>query len=288
MKKTKKIIGIGVLVAVIGLLIFGAINRTLAMSEETTTDEQDLVLVDEIYGNGNGTGNGNGNGYGDTVSEENVDETGNGVATGEPGYDVDHTTTALSLEVLPLGELSQAETDALLFMREEEKLARDVYNAMASLWGLPAFSNIASSEQTHMDAVLALIERYGLTDPASDQAGVFTNPDLQNLYTQLVSQGSQSVEEAFQVGAAIEEIDILDLQQRLTQTDQLDIQQVFDSLLNGSYNHLSAFAGNLESRYGIVYVPQYLSQDAYESILATAGETGGSGFRGGGNGNGRP
>ena len=137
-----------------------------------------------------------------------------------------------------------------------------------------------------MDSVLVLINQYGLADPASDQAGVFTDPILQALYSSLIEQGSVSSEEAFKVGAAIEEIDILDLQERMLQSEHTDIQLVFENLLNGSYNHLSAFASNLLNRTGITYVPQYLSNEAYQTILSEGGTTGYGGFGTGANGSG--
>jgi len=264
MKKIAKGFGIGIIVAVIGLLIFGAVNRTIAMSEEETQSEYQAADF--------------------STHENEVNETVN-----ETDAISEHDTLSTPIALLPLGDLSQAEIDALFYMREEEKLARDVYLSLASQWGLPAFSNIAKSEQAHMDSLLELFDRYDLTDSASAEAGVFNNVDLQALYNQLIAQGSISAEEAFKVGAAIEEIDILDLQVRLTQTDQEDIQQVFNSLLMGSYNHLNAFVGNLSNRYGITYEPQYISSDLYQQILST--ETGGSGSGfgkgqgGGGNGN---
>lgn len=116
-------------------------------------------------------------------------------------------------------DLSEAEQEALIYMREEEKLALDVYQQMYDLWGTPIFNNIRASEQTHTAAVEALLERYDVPDPASEESGVFTNPDLQVLYDDLVARGSQSLSAALQVGAAIEEIDILDLQERLAQTE---------------------------------------------------------------------
>ena len=185
--------------------------------------------------------------------------------------------TATIPSLVASSSLSQDEIDALLFMREEEKLARDVYNYLAVQWGMPVFSNIAASEQTHMDSVLTIIDQYGLTDPASEQSGVFTNQDLQGLYSNLVAQGSVSIEEAFKTGAAIEEIDILDLQNRSLLVTHADIQLVFENLLNGSYNHLNAFATNLLNRTGITYVPQYLSSEAYQTIIAIGGTTGSDG-----------
>jgi hypothetical protein len=78
--------------------------------------------------------------------------------------------------VLPL---DYEEEQSLLFMREEEKLARDVYLAFYEEWGKPVFSNIAESEQTHTDAVAEKIEKYGLPDPVvDDTAGLFVNSFL--------------------------------------------------------------------------------------------------------------
>lgn len=277
MKKLKSIIGYGALIAVIGLLVFGAVNRTLAKSESLEVEDQSSVITGDVYGNGNGN-SGEDSGNDNDNSNEDVQDSSD--------LEVDHDTLSYSLESLPVGEVNQDEIDAMLYMREEEKLARDVYTYLYEQWDLPVFANISSSEQTHMDAVLDLLNRYGLTDSASDQAGVFNNADLQNLYTQLIAKGSQSLEEAFTVGAAIEEIDILDLQERLTLTDQEDIRQVFENLLNGSYNHLNSFVGNLENRTGSIYVPQYLSVDQYEAILSTDSTTNGSGSGSGGSGNG--
>jgi len=44
--------------------------------------------------------------------------------------------------------------------------------------------------------------------------GEFTDADLQALYDQLIRQGNESAADALKVGLAIEEIDILDLQER--------------------------------------------------------------------------
>ncbi len=192
-----------------------------------------------------------------------------------------------SLDAIPVGDLDEAETEGILFMREEEKLARDVYLTLYDVWGMPTFQNIAGSEQTHMDAVLSLIDRYSLEDPAqSNDVGVFTNPDLQALYDQLVAQGSESLAGALKVGGAIEEIDILDLEKHLAETDNADIQTVYNSLLQGSNNHLRAFSSTLERQTGESYHPQYLDQEAYDAIVNSSMQRGGN-RQGGGNGKGR-
>jgi hypothetical protein len=154
------------------------------------------------------------------------------------------STTRATQKTLQLTEL---EEQNILYMREEEKLARDVYLVMYDLWGADIFANISESEQRHMDAVKKLITRYGLTDPvADDLIGVFTNPDLKELYDDLIKAGEVSLEEALKVGVAIEELDIADLKQALTETDKRNIERVFQNLLNGSYNHLEAFNACLD------------------------------------------
>ena len=144
------------------------------------------------------------------------------------------------------GQLTQAEIDGLLFMREEEKLARDSYLTLYNKWHLPIFSKIANSELMHMTRVKDLLDRYGLPDPAAGKAvGEFTNPVLQQLYDDLMAQGSLSSTEALKVGVTIEEVDIKDLKDNIAATNKTDILQVYNNLLNASYNHLSAFNNQL-------------------------------------------
>jgi hypothetical protein len=211
---------------------------------------------------------GQGNGYGRQVGYGQS-------ALNAPAY-----TPGYGLPPAAPGELTQAEADGLVFMREEEKLARDVYASLYLTWNLPVFNNISMSEQSHFDAIGVLLQRYDIADPAKDQAGVFTNPDLQTLYNDLIAQGKQSLPDALKVGAAIEEIDILDLQTRLAQTQRADIQQVYQNLEQGSRNHLNAFVRTLELLTGETYSSQYLSIDEFTEIVTTpAGQ--GRGYRGG-------
>lgn len=173
-------------------------------------------------------------------------------------------------------QLTAAEIDALNFMREEEKMARDVYLTLYDMWGLPIFQNIATSEQNHIDSVLNTMQKYGLPDLASgNPQGVFVDPTMQNLHDDMISQGSQSLLSALRVGAVIEEVDIIDLDARLNQTGNVDVQQTLASLRSGSENHLRSFVAMLERQTGEVYAPQYLPDDAYAAIMS--GETGRNG-----------
>lgn len=164
--------------------------------------------------------------------------------------------------------LTAVEKADLLFMREEEKVARDVYITLGDKWGTGIFYNIASSEQKHMDAILKLLSKYGLPDTVSDNGvGEFTNVDLQALYDSLVAKGDESLLMALQVGGIVEETDVRDLVAARGRTNRTDIKNVYTNLLNGSYNHLRAFAGQIESRTGQPYVAQVISQEAVDKIL---------------------
>ena len=171
-------------------------------------------------------------------------------------------------------EITPAEADGLLFMREEEKLAHDVYIYLYEKWNNQVFQNIAGSESTHVESIRYLMEQFGIEDTASDQFGVFINSDLQDLYEQLTSLGSRSLLDALQVGAAIEEIDILDLEEFLSQTENENIALVYQNLLDGSENHLRAFVRVISNQTGSDYTPQYMSQGAFDQILADSAGNG--------------
>ncbi|MDF1523021.1 MAG: DUF2202 domain-containing protein [Trueperaceae bacterium] len=135
------------------------------------------------------------------------------------------------------------ETVAMLeHMVAEEKLAHDVYTALDALYDVPAFGRIASSESRHTDAVRTLLARYDLADPTEgDAAGSFDHPTFQQMYDDLVAEGSASLAAAAGVGITIEVIDIADLEDALAADPPADVAQVLSRLLAGSENHLAAF-----------------------------------------------
>lgn len=187
---------------------------------------------------------------------------GKGGSKGPPGSSIAEQT------------LSAVEVDDLMYMREEEKLARDVYLTMFDAWGLAVFDNIAASEQTHTDSVKDMIEKYRLADPVVDESvGVFVNQELATLYAQLIARGTQSALEALHVGAYIEEVDMVDLARASEATDNADIRQLYENLMSGSRNHLRAYVGQIEN-LGVVYEAQYLSQDEVDAIVDSPIERG--------------
>ncbi len=182
-------------------------------------------------------------------------------------------STAATPGTAPASLLSDAEIAGLRFMREEEKLAHDVYVAMYALWGHNTFENIAKSETTHTEAILALLTRYGVADPAAGKpAGVFEDAALQSLHDALVAAGRASRVEGLKVGALIEETDIRDIEERKAVTDEADILRVYDSLLCGSRNHLRAFAQALLAE-GVSYSAQVIGQAEWDAIAASPRES---------------
>jgi hypothetical protein len=167
--------------------------------------------------------------------DTNLTEVSNEIAQSST-YTKDPTTL---INAMPLYELNSTDSLGLIYMYQEEKLARDVYNYLYNKWGIRIFSNIAKSEQIHMDAVKALLEKYSLTIP-TDTANIYELAELQNLYSSLIAQGNISSIEALKVGKLVEETDITDLLERIDNAPE-DIKTVYQSLLNGSYNHLNAF-----------------------------------------------
>lgn len=165
--------------------------------------------------------------------------------------------------------IHEKEKDAIMYMREEEKLARDVYNFLYAKWNVNPFGNISRSEQRHMDRMQMLITSYKLNDPVEktgDKQGLFVNSLLQNYYNEHTAEGSNSLVEALKVGAKIEELDITDLEERIKLTNQQDIISTFSYLIMASENHLRAFVRRMKMQ-GVNYEPAILSKAAFDKII---------------------
>lgn len=178
-------------------------------------------------------------------------------------------------------ELVSGEEAGILLMREEEKMAHDVYVVFGQTTDLAIFDNIASSETNHYNAIGFLISNYKLTDSSTGVEGTFNNVDLAALYEKLVAAGTVSLTEALKTGALIEETDIADLEKLMTETSNSALLQIYGNLLRGSRNHLRAFVSTLAT-YQIEYTPTVLNTETYTQIVTTPMETG----KGNGNMNG--
>lgn len=141
------------------------------------------------------------------------------------------------------GSLSAANEKILAGMAEEEKLAHDVYVALAAKYPQAVqFSRIAPSEARHLQSIQMLMTRYGVTDPTAGMpAGQFSTPEVQQLYNDLIGQ-ADDVADALAVGVKIEKMDIADLIDARAAVKKADVKRVYSNLLDASRNHLAAFS----------------------------------------------
>jgi hypothetical protein len=188
-------------------------------------------------GNGYGLGAGMGSGMGSQAGSGLGN--GYGMGMGRSGG-----TVADPLAGLTQGSVTDAQKQALAGMAEEEKLAHDVYTALAKTTGDARFTRIATAETRHLSEVRALLTRYAITDPTAGKAdGVFATASVRTQYTDLVARGSASLTAALAVGREIENADIADLAKAGTGVTAQDVQTVYTRLTNGSRMHLRAFGG---------------------------------------------
>lgn len=193
-----------------------------------------------------------------------------------------------AIDSMPRQALDSTEAAGIAYLREEEKLAHDVYARMHAKWGLRIFGNISQSEERHFDVLKLLLDRYELQDPAANKPiGRFQNEGLQELYHSLAAEGEASLKAALRVGATIEDLDIRDLEKAAAATDNSDLRLVYQNLRQASEAHMRAFVQQLNAA-GESYVPQHISQARFTEIIATPQQPGrGAGARGNGYGFGR-
>ena len=194
-----------------------------------------------------------------------------------PGPEARECSLESLLLDLPLENLAPREINDLLFAREEEKLARDVYLSLYQKWELDIFRKIARSEKRHMAAVKVVLDKYGLADPVgANGVGVFSDPtgQLQTLYQALVARGSLSRVDALWVGVHIEEMDIADLFYALGRSNNQDVGLLYQNLMKGSRNHLRAFHKMLVRRDGVYEPVMFLSPETFTAIVSTPSEKG--------------
>jgi hypothetical protein len=164
-----------------------------------------------------------------------------------------------------LGNLTKEETDGLLYMCDEEKLAGDVYDAFYSRWNLLTFSHIESEERNHEESLRTFLSRYGIDHP-NKGLGEFGNSSTQELYAMLVQKGNSTMNDALEMGSTIEELDISDLEKYMVQTEKVDLRGTYQTLLNGSENHLRIYVSTLK-KHGFDHIPIYINQTRYTDII---------------------
>ena len=248
-------IGIGILVVLIAGGLYLKKDTSVDVPLEESDEEVEMVVVE-------------------TEVEEYLDAKLNLDEYRVDESDMIHVPSFFDTIVILEDTINNDEIEGLIQMREEEKLARDVYDAMYDKWGLSVFTNISASEQTHTDTIKYLLDKYEVDDPVmDDERGVFTSPVYFELYNQLVAKGEVSLSEALIVGVTIEDLDIFDLEELLIGTVNLDIISAYENLIKGSRNHMRAFIRLLD-REGGIYEAQYLSQEEIDEIVSAQQERG--------------
>lgn len=170
--------------------------------------------------------------------------------------------------------LSVDNQKTILYMREEEKLAHDIYINAFNNYGILAFQNIATSESQHVQAVLNLMNTYQISDPLNGTTtlGEFTIPEIKELYIQLLAKVNESKSQALLVGLLIEDLDIYDLDNALSETENKTVISVYENLKCGSMNHMRSFE-SLATLSNLSYSPIYISQIDYETIISSPNTT---------------
>lgn len=139
--------------------------------------------------------------------------------------------------------LSDEQLDTLVFIYQEEKVARDTYITLGDIYSnQTVFANIQLSEQEHIDKAEGLCDTYGAdTSGINEQnVGEFVVPVLQELYDTLVAQGSVSELAALNVGEYVELTDIDDLEHAEIGMPS-DVVNTYENLKAGSLSHLDGF-----------------------------------------------
>jgi len=168
--------------------------------------------------------------------------------------------------------LTENEKAGILLMREEEKMARDIYQTLNEKWDQMPFVHISESEINHMARMKLLIDKYNLKDPVeknADKRGVYENKVLAQMFEELTASGKTSLEAAFRAGAKVEEVDIRDLKEAMAKTSNADIKSTYSDLISASENHLRAFVRNLK-RLDVTYTPVVMDKKEFDAIISSA------------------
>ena len=158
---------------------------------------------------------------------------------------------------LPESNLTDEQKYALAYMWNEEKLAKDIYLTLNELTPHQTLYNIATrSEVQHEAAVENLVQKYDINITNLENyeisyseeelralaPGEYAVPEVQELYDTLYAKGSQSLQDALEVGCMVEVTDVEDLDKYIEVAgDAEDLIVVFSFLRSGSYNHYWAF-----------------------------------------------
>ena len=105
--------------------------------------------------------------------------------------------------------LTENDKAGLIKLREEEKLAFEVYSFLDEMWDHHVFNNIKQSEARHGELLKGLLDQFSIKDPYIATKGQYANTQMQKLYQDLTTKGSKSLITASTIGPAGTSIIIL-------------------------------------------------------------------------------
>ncbi|HIP34154.1 MAG TPA: DUF2202 domain-containing protein [Bacteroidia bacterium] len=247
----KKAIISGVVGAVITLAIMGVVFAVVKEGHERKGDHKYDSEEESMYKKG-GERKGQG---------KNHEEGEEGCSEDKDGHTVDFSKYKIN-------ELTESEKKAIIHMREEEKMARDIYRTLSKTTDSKVFVNIPISENKHMDVFHQLIDRYDLADPVIDEAniGTFTDPEFTKLFNTLVEKGKLSDKDAYEAGLMVEDLNMYNLLKYSSETEKADLKLAYDTLFKQSRHHMAAFNRQLE-KVGGKYTPTYITMEQFEEAI---------------------
>lgn len=199
----------------------------------------------------------------------------------------DGTTSFITTNLCPVFdstvELTANEIEFLYAVREDEKLARDVYTYFFDKFELSPFSRIAKAEANHIAAVERLFYFYSITYPAVGPAGEFKDGVRKAYYDNLIEKGVTALE-AYKATAYLEEKDVADYTKVLETIQNPNVKMVIENLLKGSVNHLKASVRQIYALDG-TYTPAFLTQQRFDEIISSNNFTNGNQYKRKGNQN---
>lgn len=123
--------------------------------------------------------------------------------------------------------------DMLMYAVQDEYIARAEYAAIIEEFDVTRpYSNILKSEETHLDYLKDIYETYNLVFPKDESSALLVMPT--------------SLLEAAKAGVEAEIANIAMYEKFLKYELPEDIKNVFDTLVNGSKNHLAAYQKQVE------------------------------------------
>jgi hypothetical protein len=181
------------------------------------------------------------NGAGGMAQDRVQARDGTGMMAQDQARARDGAGLAAGTSQMAAGALTAAQRTELARLAEEEKLNHDLYTAFAKAYSLPLFENLAAAEANHLQALRALMDRYGIADPtAGKAAGVFASATVQAAYDRLPAQGKNGQQAALAAAQIVEKNTIARYSDALGGLNAPAAERVYSNLRAAETRHLAA------------------------------------------------